>query len=116
MRIGCRVLRVMNPSHVKRSGPRVLRLSLLSALVLLLGCSRKPAQDAAVDSAVKRYDRVRAGMSKQEVVSLLGEPSGRKDGRYRWEIRGRPQYNASIEVKFDREDRIASIARSRAKD
>jgi hypothetical protein len=106
----------MNPSHVKRSNSLALRLSLFSVLLLFFGCARKPAQDAVVDSAVKRYDRVRTGMSKQEVVTLLGEPSSRQEGRYRWESIGRPVYNASIEVKFNREDRIASIARSRAKD
>ena len=55
-------------------------------------------------------------MSKQEVVALLGEPLNRKEGRYRWETTGRPHYNASIEVKFDREERITSIARTRARD
>src|ERR1044072_6076824 len=106
----------MNLSHVTRSYALVLRLSLFSALVLLFGCSRKPAQDAVVDSAIQRYDRVRTGMSKREVVTLLGEPSIRQEGRYRWDVTGRPIYNASIEVKFDREDRIASIARTRSKD
>jgi hypothetical protein len=55
-------------------------------------------------------------MSKREVIALLGEPAVRQDGGYRWEVTGRPQYNASLEVKFDREDRIASVARTRAKD
>jgi hypothetical protein len=106
----------MYPSPLKRSGSLILRLSLISVFVVLLGCSRKTAQDAVVDSAVKRYDRVRSGMSKQEVVALLGEPSNRHEDRYRWEAVGRPLYNASIEVKFDRENRIASIARTRAHD
>jgi hypothetical protein len=105
----------MNPSHFIRSSLLLLRLSLFSALVLLFGCSRKPAEDAVVDSAVKQYDRVQTGMSKQEVVTLLGEPSSRQDDRFRWAV-GRPLYSASIEVKFNREDRIASIARTRAKD
>jgi outer membrane protein assembly factor BamE (lipoprotein component of BamABCDE complex) len=94
----------------------VLRVLLISGVVLLFGCSRKSAQDAGVDSAVKRYERVRTGMLKQDVLAMLGDPSNRQEGRYRWEVAGRPQYNASIEVKFDREDRITSIARSRSKD
>jgi hypothetical protein len=54
-------------------------------------------------------------MLKQDVVAMLGDPSNRQEGRYRWEVAGRPQYNASIEVKFDRDERITSIARTRAK-
>ncbi len=55
-------------------------------------------------------------MSKHDVVALLGDPSNRQQGRYRWEAIERPLYNASIEVKFDRDDRITSIARTREKD
>ena len=106
----------MNSSHLKRARFPVSSLLLCFVFALLLGCSKKLAQDAVVDSAVKQYDRVRTGMSKQDVVALLGEPSSRQDDRYRWAVSGRPLYSASLEVKFDREDRIASIARSRAKD
>ena len=86
------------------------------SVVLLAGCTEKSTADKAVDSAVKRYDRVATGMSKQDVVGLLGEPMSRKEGVYRWEVVGRPLNRAAIDVRFDRSERVASIARSRAQD
>lgn len=106
----------MDPLPTKRPISLFLILPLLSASALLGGCARKTTSDAVVDAALKRYDRVRTGMSRQEVVALLGEPSHRPEGRYRWEAAGRPQYHASLEVKFNSEDRVASVARTRAKD
>jgi hypothetical protein len=104
----------MNPSsHVRRLRLQAAGLSLLFAVALLSGCS---GNDAIVDSAVKRYGQVRTGMSKHEAVTLLGEPSLRQKGLYRWETAGRPPNLAAIEIKFNADERIASIARSRAKD
>jgi hypothetical protein len=92
----------------------VLGLALVSTLVLLSGCAQKTAQDKAVDSAARRYGRVVTGMSKQEVVTSLGTPSSQKDNIYRWETIASPQNHASIDVHFDRTDKVTSVAKTRA--
>ena len=92
---------------------RLFVLMPVLALALLSGCSRSEEQ-RIVDAAVKRYAFVKVGMTKQEVVAKLGEPASRQESRYRWETSTNSDFNASLEVAFDGEDRVKSVSRSRA--
>jgi hypothetical protein len=94
---------------------QLICLLLLLSLGLSSGCTKKPPQERAVDSAARRYNRVGSGMPKQEVVALLGQPAKREGNLYRWEIIANPQSSASIDVQFDTADKVAKIAKSHTK-
>lgn len=103
----------MNPSHVMSGTRRLVALApIMMAFLLLLGCAKSPEQ-RTVDAAAKRYGRIAVGMSKQEVFEKLGEPSSRQELRYRWETAAGPEFKASLEVRFDSADRVASISTTR---
>ncbi len=106
----------MHSPHLKMFRLSTVGLTLVAALLLVTACAKKTEQDIALNAAVKRYERVRSGMTKQEVVALLGEPSVRQEGLYRWQTTGRAPNNAAIEVRFNSEDRITSVANTRARD
>jgi hypothetical protein len=84
------------------------------AFVLLCGCS-KSEPERIVDAAAKQYGRIKVGMSKEEVVAKLGEPASRKELSYRWETVGDRDFTASLEVRFDRLDKVVSVACSNAR-
>ena len=94
----------------------LLRILLIAAIAGGAACAKKSASDAMVDSAIKQYKRVRSGMSKRELTAMLGEPSKVTHDRFRWEVVGRPDYSAALEVKFDAQDRVTSIAQTRSHD
>ncbi len=98
----------------KRTLLALLTLVFLLSLNLLSGCARKPQQEQAVDAAAKRYSGVRSGMTKQEVVTSLGEPVKRQGALWRWEITANAQSNASLELQFDGADRVAKITKTHA--
>jgi hypothetical protein len=104
----------MIPSNVLPIARRALFLFFAISLVVLPACSKKSAQEKAVDSAVKQYARVSSGMSKKEVVALLGEPTKILETAYRWEIFANSESNASLELQFDTADRVGKITESYA--
>lgn len=93
---------------------RTLALLFAFFLVLLPACSNKSAQEKAVDSAARQYARVSSGMSKQQVIALLGEPTKKLDTAYRWEIFANSESNASLELRFDAADRVGKITKAYA--
>lgn len=97
-----------------RTARTALGLILALSLSLLSGCARKPQQELAVDAVAKRYSNVRSGMTKQEVVTSLGEPTRRQGTLWRWEISANSQSNASLELQFDSADRVTKIVKSHA--
>lgn len=104
---------MMNLSHVMSGNRRLFALTpIVVAFALLLGCSKSPEQ-RTVDAAAKRYGRIEVGMSKQEVVAKLGEPASKQALRYRWETDAGPEFKASLELRFDNADRVASVATTR---
>jgi hypothetical protein len=103
----------MNSSHVISGNRRLFALtSLMSAFVLLIGCSKTPEQ-RTVDAASKRYGRIEVGMSKQEVVAKLGEPASKQAFRYRWETDAGRELKVALELRFDNGDKVASVATTR---
>ncbi len=104
----------MITSYIKPIGFRGVVLMLVVAVNLLSGCSKKPSEERAVDSAARRYSRIGAGMSKSEVVASLGEPSSRQGSSYRWETVAGPQSSASIEVQFDGAGKVMKTSKSHA--
>src|SRR5689334_9167900 len=102
----------MTRSQLQPIRRRAIGLMLVCSLGLLPACSKKAPQERAVDSTARRYERVVAGMTKQEVVASLGEPASRRENVYRWEIKGGPESSASVELHFDSADRVTKIVRS----
>lgn len=102
-----------SPCLAKPASRRALALLLLLSLSLW-GCARKPLQEQTVDAAAKRYATVRSGMTKQEVVTSLGEPAKRQATLWRWEISANAESNASLELHFDAADRVTKNVRTHA--
>jgi len=114
----------MRPALVRRARSRdnhAMRLALLAAVLLLASC--------ASQQVAERFDRVGQGMTKEEVVELLGPPSSTwslsraRDGvegeRLQWgdglssmassaAFRGEP--DRAYSVVFDAEGRVVSKA------
>lgn len=97
-----------------RSRGAVLTLVAVLSLSLLPACARKPQAEQAVDAAARRYSSVRSGMTRQEVITALGEPAKRQGEVWRWEVSANAQSNASLVLQFDRADRVTKIAKSHA--
>lgn len=106
---------MVQPHFLKRTACTALVLTFFLSLGLFSGCARKPQLEQAVDAAAKRYASVRSGMTKQEVVTSLGEPTKRKGTLWRWEISANAQSNASLELQFDGADRVTKIVKTHAK-
>lgn len=104
----------MNPSRALPGNRRFFALTpVLLAFVLLSGCAKSEPQ-RTVDAAAKSYACIKVGMSKQEVVARLGDPSSGRELRYRWETSAGRDFNASLEVRFDSADKVVSVANSKA--
>ncbi len=102
----------MNLSSFWPNARNVLGLGL-AALVLLPGCVKKTTEERAVDSAAKRYGRITVGMAKQDVIASLGSPLSRQASIYHWETVAGPENLVSINVHFDRADKVSSTAKTR---
>lgn len=105
---------MVQPHFRKRTACTALVLAFFLSLSLLSGCARKPQLEQTVDVAAKRYASIRAGMTKQEVVTTLGEPTKRHGTLWRWEVTANSQSNASLELQFDDADRVKKITKSHA--
>lgn len=103
------------PSLLKPATRRSLGLAFVLALGFLAGCSKKSALEQAVDTAARRYSSIQSGMTKQQVVTALGEPARREGTLWRWEISANAQSNASLELQFDASDRVTKIIKSHAR-
>lgn len=105
---------MMQTHFCKRTSRVVLTLVAALSLSLLSACARKPQAEQAVDAAARRYSSIRSGMTRQEVITALGEPTKREETVWRWEVSANAQSNASLDVQFDGKGRVARIAKSHA--
>jgi hypothetical protein len=62
----------MNVSPLTRPRRGKFVLTLLAAVLLLAGCTRKSPAERVVEAAVKRYATVATGMTKQDLRTKLG--------------------------------------------